>query len=96
MAAIIIALPLAAVVPQFGLWMGYAAAPMPHTVIVGLLLAVETEAILLSGNVRIIIPPTLEVPDLPIGCSVTVLVDKHPGKDPILVSIKRSSIAFGF
>jgi hypothetical protein len=76
--------------------MGYAAAPMPHTVIVGLLLAVETEAILLSGNVRIIIPPTLGVPDLPIGCSVTVLVDKHPGKGPILVSIKRSSIGFGF
>ena len=76
--------------------MGYAPAPMPHTVIVGLLLAVETKVILLSGNVRIIIPPTLGVPDLPIGCSVTVLVDKHPGKDPILVSIKRSSFGLRF
>jgi hypothetical protein len=69
---------------------------MPHTVIVGLLLAVEPAAILLSGGVRIIIPPTLGVPDLPIGCSVTVLVDKHTGEDPILVSIKRSSFGLRF
>jgi hypothetical protein len=64
---------------------------MPHAVIIGLLLAVETDAILLSGDVRISIPSTLRVPDFPIGCSVTVVVDKHTGENPIAVSIKRSS-----
>jgi hypothetical protein len=68
---------------------------MPRAVIVGVLLAVETDAILLSGGVRIIVPPTLGgVADSLIGCSVTVVIDQHTGEDPIAVSIKRSSLGF--
>jgi hypothetical protein len=63
---------------------------MPNAVVVGLLRAIEPGHITLSGNLHIIVPAELILPDIPLGSSVTVVV--HERADGLLIaeSIKRS------
>jgi hypothetical protein len=67
---------------------------MPNAVIVGILRAVEAGVILLSGNVHIIIPPTLSVAEFPIGCSLTVVVHEQADEHLVAESIRRNKDGF--
>jgi len=51
---------------------------MPTSVLVGRLRVVEPGSILLSGDVRIFVKQG-EIVDLPIGCSITVVVFSRHG-----------------
>jgi hypothetical protein len=67
---------------------------MPNAVIVGILRAVEAGAILLSGNVRIIVPSNLSVAEFPIGCSLTVIVHQQSDEHLAAESIRRNKDGF--
>ena len=57
---------------------------MPNTVVVGPLRAVEPGRITLGGNLHIIVPPELVLPDIPLNSSVTVVV--HERSDGLLIA----------
>jgi hypothetical protein len=67
---------------------------MPNAVVVGILHAVEVGSIVLSGNVHIVIPPTLSVAEYPIGCSLTVVVHEQSDEHLVAESIRRNRDGF--
>ena len=60
---------------------------MSNVVVVGLLRAIEPGHITLSGNLHIIVPADVVVPDIPLDSSVTVVV--HERVDGLLISGER-------
>jgi hypothetical protein len=50
---------------------------MSNAVVIGRLRGVEAGAIVLDGELRIIVPPTLSVADFPIGCNRVVIPVPH-------------------
>jgi hypothetical protein len=58
-------------------------------VIVGLLRMVEPGRITLGGNVHVILPPELVVPDIPLNSSMTVVVHEQADGRLIAESITR-------
>jgi len=67
---------------------------MPNAVVVGLLRVVEAGSIVLSGDVRIVIPPTLSISEYPIGCSLTVVVHQQSDEHLVAESIRRNRDEF--
>ena len=57
---------------------------MPNAVVVGRLRAVEPGRITLGGNLHIIVPPEVTLPDVPLESSVTVVV--HERSDGVLIA----------
>jgi hypothetical protein len=57
---------------------------MSNVVVVGLLRAIEPGRITLSGNLQIIVPADVVVPDIPLDSSVTVVV--HERVDGLLIA----------
>jgi hypothetical protein len=57
---------------------------MSNVVVVGLLRAIEPGRITLSGNMHIIVPADVVVPDIPLDSSVTVVV--HERVDGLLIA----------
>lgn len=57
---------------------------MPNAVVVGRLRAVEPGRITLGGNLHIIVPPEVTLPDVPLESSVTVVV--HERSDGMLIA----------
>jgi hypothetical protein len=51
---------------------------MPSSVISGRLRAVEGDVIILGSGRRIVVPPSLSIETLPVGCSVTVVFRQEP------------------
>jgi hypothetical protein len=66
---------------------------MPTSVIGGTVRAVEPGRLTLSGDLHIVVPPGVRVPDLPLGCGVTVVVREQDGQI-IAESIKRTEGLF--
>jgi hypothetical protein len=57
---------------------------MPNSVVVGKVRRIEPGYIILGGNLRIVVPADLSVPNMQIGSSITVVV--HQGEDGALVA----------
>jgi hypothetical protein len=62
---------------------------MPHVVVVGLIRAIAPGRITLSGNLHIIVPPEVVVPDMPLDSGVTVVLHEQPDGLLIAESITR-------
>ena len=63
---------------------------MSNAVVIGRLRGVEAGAIVLDGELCIIVPPTLSVADFPIGCRVTVAVHRESDERLVAETIKRN------
>ena len=50
---------------------------MPNVVVAGLLRAVEPGRITLSGNLHVIVPPEVVVPNVPLGSRLTVVLHEQ-------------------
>jgi hypothetical protein len=57
---------------------------MPNAVVVGLLRAVEPGRITIGGNLHIVVPPEVGLPDIPLNSSVTIVV--HERADGLLIA----------
>ena len=62
---------------------------MPNWVVVGPVRSVEPGRLTLGGNLHIIVPPDLVLPDLPLGCSVTVVVHEQADGQLLAENIQR-------
>jgi len=66
---------------------------MSNVVVVGLLAAIESGRITLSGNLHIIVPAEMVVPAIPLNSSVTVVV--HEQADGLLIAESVTLRKFG-
>jgi hypothetical protein len=68
---------------------------MRNSVIVGPLRGIKDEAIILGGDVRIVLPPPLSVSAVPLGTSLTVTVRNISG-ELIALELKRTPPSEGY
>jgi hypothetical protein len=66
---------------------------MPNCVISARLRAIKPGLIVLGGDVHIIVPPTVSVLGLPVGCAVIVVA--HQSEDRLVAESITRSDAFG-
>lgn len=63
---------------------------MPNSVIIGRLRAINAEGIVLDGDLRITLAPRLSVGNMPLGTSLTIVVERRSDGELVAITWKQT------